>query len=815
MRVTATHLRLLAIAALGAGALLVSGSSALAGRAGISTAVPLSGTVSGWVPWAVTPTASTPRSVRFLVDGVLWQTDTTAPFRYDDGATGMFDTSTLANGAHRLKAVATYSGTSRTTSTSVKVTVANPNGKPSGGSACAQGTYQTTFYSGTTVSGKQLLSRCDAAIDFAWQAAAPAAGVPSDNFSARFQGKIPLGAGSYTFTTTSDDGIRLYVDGVLLLDRWLQQSATSYSATITLGSGVHDVRLDYEEITGWASVKLAVAPAAPPQNATAPQVSGTAGVGSTLTASPGTWYSAPSRYAYRWQRCDAAGDPCRAIDGAAASSYTAGSADVGSSLRVDVTATNDAGSATATSAPTATVADAPDGVAPTAGSVSLSGSAVAGGTLTATPSGFDPGSPAATYAYAWRACAAATDAFADCGSTLGTGSSFSPGTAAIGRFVVAQVTATNSCSSGCGSAVAVSPASSQVSGVAPAAGTVALSGIARAGQTLTGTPTGFSAGTPAGTYAYAWRACASAADAFSSCGATLAATASYAVTAGDVGRYLKLEVSVANVCATGCASASAVSSASAQVAAAPTATTLFNDDFDGTSGSKPDSAKWIIHPDNCEQPNNYSCLKGSNVFLDGSGNLVLRLRRETSNYLSGGPYSGAWVNTFAYGTGWPPSSVKAAWPVPYRIEARIRYPNTPGAWSGPWNMNVDRPTSQNISELDWGEERMSFPTTFDCHQHTWLSGKDVAPWDCGGRTVTHMGQNFHTIAAEVRSTGVTYSVDGVAVRTAPGVSGTHGLIINSAIGAPGTWGAGGGAPAASDPGPWDLLVDYVRVTSLA
>lgn len=243
-------------------------------------------------------------------------------------------------------------------------------------------------------------------------------------------------------------------------------------------------------------------------------------------------------------------------------------------------------------------------------------------------------------------------------------------------------------------------------------------------------------------------------------------------------------------------------------------TVLFEDRFDGSAGAKPDPARWIVHPDGCEAPNTYSCLRSGNVFLDGAGNLVLRLRRESSSYLGGGPYSGAWVNTFAYGTGWPPASVKAAWSVPYRIEARIRYPGTPGAWAGPWNMNVDRTTSQPNYEVDWGEERLSYPTTFDCHQHTWVSGKDSRPWDCGARTASSLTQGFHTIAAEVRTSGVTYLVDGAAVRTGYGVSGRQGLILNTAIGAPGSWGAGGKAPSPSDPGPWDLAVDYVRVTSL-
>jgi hypothetical protein len=216
----------------------------------------------------------------------------------------------------------------------------------------------------------------------------------------------------------------------------------------------------------------------------------------------------------------------------------------------------------------------------------------------------------------------------------------------------------------------------------------------------------------------------------------------------------------------------------------------------------------------CDANLDYTCAKDSNVFQDGLGNLVIRTKREPSNYLGGGPFSGGWVQTFAYGTGWPPSPVKASWAVPYRIEMRAKFPNVPGAWGGGWNMNVDRPTSQNIYELDWSEERMSYPTSADCHQHTWLSGRDTTPWDCSAVPVSHMGLNFHVFSADVYTDRVVYKVDGITRGTSYGVSGRHGLIINMGIGGPGSWGSGGQQPPASDPGPWDLLVDWVRVSAL-
>jgi hypothetical protein len=90
-----------------------------------------------------------------------------------------------------------------------------------------------------------------------------------------------------------------------------------------------------------------------PVDASLPTVSGTPAVGHTLTESHGSWSTAPTSYAYAWERCGLAGKNCAAIPGAIAQTHTLTTADVGHTLRVQETASNASGAgAAATSSPT-------------------------------------------------------------------------------------------------------------------------------------------------------------------------------------------------------------------------------------------------------------------------------------------------------------------------------------------------------------------------------------------------------------------------------------------------------------------------------
>lgn len=139
-----------------------------------------------------------------------------------------------------------------------------------------------------------------------------------------------------------------------------------------------------------------------PSNTRLPSISGTARDGSILSTDNGRWDGSPTSFAYQWLRCDSAGGGCTPIGGANSFRYTVGSADVGSRLRAQVTATNSSGSGSATSQPTGVVAAS--GNAPVITRLpSLSGRTQVGSTLTADRGNWS-GSQPISFDFSWQRC---------------------------------------------------------------------------------------------------------------------------------------------------------------------------------------------------------------------------------------------------------------------------------------------------------------------------------------------------------------------------------------------------------------------------
>jgi galactose oxidase len=102
------------------------------------------------------------------------------------------------------------------------------------------------------------IARTDGTVNFNWGEESPDSSIGVDTFSARWSGQIqPTSSGDWTFYTTSDDGIRLDVNGQRLIDNWSDHAPTTNNGKINLQAGQkYDIKLEFYENGGGAVSQL-------------------------------------------------------------------------------------------------------------------------------------------------------------------------------------------------------------------------------------------------------------------------------------------------------------------------------------------------------------------------------------------------------------------------------------------------------------------------------------------------------------------------------------------------------------------------------
>jgi len=102
------------------------------------------------------------------------------------------------------------------------------------------------------------LVRTDATINFDWNSNSPDPSIPATDYTVRWTGLVqPLFNETYTFFTTTDDGVRLWVNGQLLIDHWVPQSPTTWGASIALQAGqMYTIDMEYFQQAGGAVASL-------------------------------------------------------------------------------------------------------------------------------------------------------------------------------------------------------------------------------------------------------------------------------------------------------------------------------------------------------------------------------------------------------------------------------------------------------------------------------------------------------------------------------------------------------------------------------
>ncbi|HEX3688932.1 MAG TPA: hypothetical protein VHV28_04520, partial [Solirubrobacteraceae bacterium] len=327
----------------------------------------------------------------------------------------------------------------------------------------------------------------------------------------------------------------------------------------------------------------------PPVDLFAPQISGTATQGQTLTTDNGSWLDGPTSYSYQWQDCNTNGSSCANISGATSDSHVLMGSDVGKTVRVVVTASNSGGSASATSPQTDTVQGipAPTNTAPP----TISGTTTQGQTLS-TSNGTWTGSPT-SYSYQWQDC---DTNGASCANISGaTSNSHALTSGDVGNTVRVVVTATNAG----GFTGAISNQTAAIQAPAPPAAPTnsalpSISGTTTQGQTLTAAK-GTWTGSPT-SYAYQWRDCnSSGASCTNISGAT---STTYTLASTDVGDTIRVVVTATNAGGSTPATSNQTAAIQAPAPSAPTNSALPSISGTTTQGQTLTAAKgtWTGSP---------------------------------------------------------------------------------------------------------------------------------------------------------------------------------------------------------------------------
>ena len=233
------------------------------GRSGILAAstADTAGTISTGFLYPISPrwlAAGTHTVLAYTSDG---QHEATALFQTGEAA-AVTGTATAASSAQQ--ATTAQEAATATPSSTVTPTV-TPTHTPSATPTITPLPTQTPFiitdwradyWSNPTQSGPPLLTRNDLVIFFNWGEGRPDTSLGVDHFSARWHRTLNFDAGIYRFNIEVDDGFRLYIDNVLILDEWEEGPARTYTVDVPLSTGRHTIQVDYFERTGVALMRF-------------------------------------------------------------------------------------------------------------------------------------------------------------------------------------------------------------------------------------------------------------------------------------------------------------------------------------------------------------------------------------------------------------------------------------------------------------------------------------------------------------------------------------------------------------------------------
>lgn len=127
------------------------------------------------------------------------------------------------------------------------------------GSCCGTDCWQGEFFGNTELTGTPILQRWDRDLKFNWGSGSPDIRMPSDNFSARWTRSQMLSEGRYRVTVRADDGVRVSINSVGVIDEWRVQGGTTFTQDVVLrSSSVRTIVVEYFDGGGAAEISFAI-----------------------------------------------------------------------------------------------------------------------------------------------------------------------------------------------------------------------------------------------------------------------------------------------------------------------------------------------------------------------------------------------------------------------------------------------------------------------------------------------------------------------------------------------------------------------------
>ena len=131
-----------------------------------------------------------------------------------------------------------------------------PPPPPPDGNKFNNGPWYTEYFANATLTPPPSAVRTEPAMRFAWNGAPPLPGFPAGFWSARFTQTRYFNPGVYQFVARVDDGIRIYINGVQIMNEWREQSSRTFTSNVKLGAGNYTIVVEYAQFGGSSDLAM-------------------------------------------------------------------------------------------------------------------------------------------------------------------------------------------------------------------------------------------------------------------------------------------------------------------------------------------------------------------------------------------------------------------------------------------------------------------------------------------------------------------------------------------------------------------------------